>query len=84
MKNKRWSGAVLLALAVAGLASCSASTGSSDAAAVLLALPVLAGGKIPGEQLSQLATRLGSDVPFFLYGGAAVGMGRFGAYPSSG
>src|SRR5215831_16294800 len=33
MKNKRWSGAVLLALAVAGLASCSASTGSSDAAA---------------------------------------------------
>jgi 4-diphosphocytidyl-2-C-methyl-D-erythritol kinase len=50
--------------------------GSSDAAAVLLALPVLAGGVIPMERLMALARELGSDVPFFLVGGRAVGIGR--------
>jgi 4-diphosphocytidyl-2-C-methyl-D-erythritol kinase len=50
--------------------------GSSDAAAVLLALPVLAGIRLPVEQLTALAARLGSDVPFFLYGGTALGLGR--------
>jgi len=50
--------------------------GSSDAAAVLLALPVLMGAKLPMEHLSDLAARLGSDVPFFLYGGTALGLGR--------
>ena len=50
--------------------------GSSDAAAVLLALPVLAGRNLRPDVLTQLALRLGSDVPFFLYGGRAVGLGR--------
>jgi len=50
--------------------------GSSDAAAVLLALPVLAGRSLPMDRLSELAGQLGSDVPFFLLGGAAVGIGR--------
>jgi 4-diphosphocytidyl-2-C-methyl-D-erythritol kinase len=50
--------------------------GSSDAAAVLLALPVLAGRKIPFDRLSALAAQLGSDVPFFLQGGTALGLGR--------
>jgi len=50
--------------------------GSSDAAAVLLALPVLAGLTLPMAQLTALAARLGSDVPFFLYGGTALGLGR--------
>ena len=50
--------------------------GSSDAAAVLLGLPVLAGVRLPMEQLSDLAARLGSDVPFFLYGGTALGLSR--------
>ena len=50
--------------------------GSSDAAAVLLALPVLAGLRLPAATLMQLARELGSDVPFFLLGGAAVGIGR--------
>jgi len=50
--------------------------GSSDAAAVLLALPVLAGKQIAEENLVRIASRLGSDVPFFLYGGAALGLRR--------
>ena len=50
--------------------------GSSNAAAVLLALPALAGRRITRETLSLWAEMLGSDVPFFLYGGTAVGMGR--------
>jgi 4-diphosphocytidyl-2-C-methyl-D-erythritol kinase len=50
--------------------------GSSDAAAVLLALPVLAGRKLTLSKLTELGQQLGSDVPFFLLGGAAVGIGR--------
>ena len=50
--------------------------GSADAAAVLLALPPLA-GRVPDlAQLSHIGTQLGSDVPFFLLGGKAVGIGR--------
>ena len=50
--------------------------GSSDAAAVLLALPALAGRHLPLPRLMELAGELGSDVPFFLLGGAAVASGR--------
>ena len=50
--------------------------GSSDAAAVLLALPVLAGKALAPEHLTAIAEQLGSDVPFFLHGGTALGLGR--------
>jgi 4-diphosphocytidyl-2-C-methyl-D-erythritol kinase len=50
--------------------------GSSDAAAVLLALPALAGRALPLPKLSNIAEQLGSDVPFFLLGGTAAGIGR--------
>jgi 4-diphosphocytidyl-2-C-methyl-D-erythritol kinase len=50
--------------------------GSSDAAAILLALPALAGRPIPLPQLTEIAADLGSDVPFFLLGGTAAGIGR--------
>lgn len=50
--------------------------GSSDAAAVLLALPALAGVEVPLAELAELAAALGSDVPFFLHGGTALGVGR--------
>jgi 4-diphosphocytidyl-2-C-methyl-D-erythritol kinase len=50
--------------------------GSSDAAAVLLALPVLAGGTVDWPTLLKLGQDLGSDVPFFLLGGTAVALGR--------
>ena len=50
--------------------------GSSNAAAVLLALPVLAAKPLPLETLLQIGSELGSDVPFFLLGGSAVALGR--------
>ena len=50
--------------------------GSSDAAAILRALPQLADVRIPFGRLHELAAQLGSDVPFFLQGGTAVGIGR--------
>src|SRR5262245_2604373 len=52
--------------------------GSSDAAAVLLALPVLAGRPLTLAQAFEIAQQLGSDVPFFLAGGTAAGIGRGG------
>lgn len=50
--------------------------GSSNAATVLLALPVLAGRTLDTSQLIELASDLGSDVPFFLLGGTALALGR--------
>lgn len=50
--------------------------GSSNAAAVLLALPALLKKVLPLEKLLELGAELGSDVPFFLIGGTAVGLGR--------
>ena len=50
--------------------------GSSNAAAVLLALPVLAGRRITLDRLASIGHNLGSDVPFFLHGGTQLGVGR--------
>ncbi len=50
--------------------------GSTDAAAVLLGLPALMGIRVPMELLSRIGASLGSDVPFFLHGGRALGLGR--------
>jgi 4-diphosphocytidyl-2-C-methyl-D-erythritol kinase len=50
--------------------------GSSDAAAVLRALVYLSGKQVGNGRLLHLAASLGSDVPFFLFGGTAVGLGR--------
>lgn len=50
--------------------------GSADAAATLVACDELWGLRTPREELLQLAAELGSDVPFALQGGTAVGSGR--------
>lgn len=49
--------------------------GSSDAGAVLRALTLLL-PSVPAGQAHEVAASLGSDVPFFLEGGRAVGIGR--------
>jgi 4-diphosphocytidyl-2-C-methyl-D-erythritol kinase len=50
--------------------------GSSDAAAALAALNQLWGLFLPMQELAQIAAGAGSDVPFFLWGGAALAEGR--------
>ena len=50
--------------------------GSTNAAAVLLALPALTGRPVGWERLLSLGASIGSDVPFFLLGGTALGLGR--------
>lgn len=50
--------------------------GSSNAAATLLALTKLWKVEIDERELIRIAASLGSDVPFFLIGGTALGVGR--------
>jgi len=50
--------------------------GSSDAAAALLGYLRLTGRKLPSARLLEIAASLGADVPFFLLGGRALGIGR--------
>jgi 4-diphosphocytidyl-2-C-methyl-D-erythritol kinase len=50
--------------------------GSSDAAAALLGYLRLTGKKLTPERLIELAASLGADVPFFLQGGRALGIGK--------
>jgi 4-diphosphocytidyl-2-C-methyl-D-erythritol kinase len=57
--------------AAAGLAG-----GSADAAATLVALDALWGTRATRGDLAGLAAQLGSDVPFSLHGGVALGTGR--------
>ena len=50
--------------------------GSADAAAALLACDALWETGLSKEELDEVAAELGSDVPFLLHGGTAVGSGR--------
>lgn len=50
--------------------------GSADAAAVLVGMNALWELGVPRRDLHALAARLGSDVPFALHGGTALGTGR--------
>ena len=50
--------------------------GSSDAAAVLVACDHLFGTRLEQSRLQELGSALGSDIPFFVTGGTALGRGR--------
>ena len=50
--------------------------GSADAAGALLALDQLWGARLDRDELTVIAARLGSDVPFALHGHTAMGAGR--------
>lgn len=50
--------------------------GSSNAAVALIGLKKLWNLEIGGDDLHSIAAELGSDVPYFLHGGTAIGTGR--------
>jgi 4-diphosphocytidyl-2-C-methyl-D-erythritol kinase len=50
--------------------------GSSNAATTLTALNCMCGQLLEKKALADLGSRLGSDVPFFIYGGTALSEGR--------
>src|SRR5262249_48850265 len=50
--------------------------GSSDAAAAMIGYLRLTGKKLETERLMAIGATLGADVPFFLQGGRALGIGR--------
>ena len=50
--------------------------GSADAAATLVALNALWQLDLSRDELDEFAAELGSDVPFSLHGGTALGTGR--------
>jgi 4-diphosphocytidyl-2-C-methyl-D-erythritol kinase len=50
--------------------------GSSDAAAALLGYLQFTKRKIDSKRLLEIAATLGADVPFFLFGGRALGIGK--------
>ncbi|GID25214.1 4-(cytidine 5'-diphospho)-2-C-methyl-D-erythritol kinase [Paractinoplanes brasiliensis] len=50
--------------------------GSADAAATLIACDLLWGTGLTREELAEVGAELGSDVPFLLHGGTALGTGH--------
>ena len=50
--------------------------GSADAAAAIVAIDELYGLEMTREEMHSIAAQLGSDVPFLLSGGTAIGQGR--------
>lgn len=50
--------------------------GSSDAAETLRGAAMAWGRDLPHDRMVEMAAALGSDVPFFLQGGVAIGCGR--------
>jgi 4-diphosphocytidyl-2-C-methyl-D-erythritol kinase len=50
--------------------------GSSDAAAAILGYLQFSRQKLESSQLLDVAAAIGSDVPFFLFGGTALGIGK--------
>jgi 4-diphosphocytidyl-2-C-methyl-D-erythritol kinase len=50
--------------------------GSSDAAAAMIGMLRLTGRKLPLARAIEIGSGLGADVPFFLFGGRALGVSR--------
>ena len=50
--------------------------GSADAAAALVACDTLWGTGVPRDELAGIGAEIGSDVPFLLHGGTALGTGH--------
>ena len=76
LKAGKYQGRVRIVLEKRIPAGAGLGGGSSDAAAVLSALRLLLRPAPTVAMLYDIASQIGSDVPFFLFGGTAVGVGR--------
>ena len=76
MRNHKASGGVRISLIKRIPVAAGLGGGSSNAAVTLTALNRLWDFHLSRERLHELAATLGSDVPFFLSGAAALGRGR--------
>jgi 4-diphosphocytidyl-2-C-methyl-D-erythritol kinase len=75
-RARRFGGGIQVRLLKCIPAGAGLGGASSDAAATLLGLERLTGDRLSAPERFQLAVRLGSDVPFFLWGGRCLGTGR--------
>jgi 4-diphosphocytidyl-2-C-methyl-D-erythritol kinase len=75
-RTRRFNGGVRLRLGKKIPMGAGLGGGSSDAAVTLLALEHLTGDRLELPVRLQLAARLGSDVPLFLFGGRVLGCER--------
>ena len=75
-KESGYTGGARIAIDKAIPVSAGLGGGSGDAAATLRGLNELWGLQMSAAQLEEFATELGSDVPFLLRGGTAIGLGR--------
>lgn len=75
-QRRKYKGGIHVRLLKAIPAGAGLGGGSSDAAAVLLSLDRLAGGRPDVLGWLHESARLGSDVPLFLLGGRVLGCGR--------
>lgn len=76
LKAGNWPGAVEIHLEKRIPVGAGLGGGSSDAAAVLLALSKMLRPRPSPPTLCKIAADIGSDIPFFLIGGRCVGVGR--------
>ncbi len=74
--NRRWKSAVHIEIRKRFPLSAGLAGGSADAAATLVACNDLWGAGLTPPELRDVAAGVGSDVPFALLGGTAVGQGR--------
>ena len=74
--NKKQRDGIAIELCKAIPAGRGLGGGSSDAASALIGYLRLAKKQLPRERLFELAATLGADVPFFLEGGRALGIGK--------
>ena len=74
--ERQFKGGILIRLTKGIPAGSGLGGASADAAATLSGLERLTGDRLSFAARLALAARLGSDVPFFLWGGRALGIGR--------